>query len=274
MCRALQIWAARQRVPRVYSQRLGHGWRGSTTRWRVTIAALVAVLIASGASVVVTPQRASANPSPLPLPWPEGQTWYVCQGYNGLISHQGKPQLDLSIDPRAAGPSGCTPSTKNSSYDKPVLAPGSGRVKRINGFRGPDFVCLTFDAGGSMAIGHLSNRAADGPIEAGKTLGTVEAAGYNNGNYAHIHVQFHSGSGCGKSPLVPFDDAHQARFQCAPNLPFDLNSRKTNQYSGLALTRCATTSPGPPPLPGGSSSLDLVFAIDSTGSMGPYINAV
>lgn len=198
--------------------------------FKFKLAALFATL------AVGTLRAAAAEALPaLSLPWTPGQTWYVCQGYNASISHQGMPAFDLSIDPHSPGGTGCT-GNLNASVGQAVRAPAAGIVLQISGYRGPDFICISFDGGGSAAIGHLVNRVASQThVSAGQRIGDVEAANYNNGGVAHIHLQVHSGAGCAPSPKVAFDDAHQAHFACAPNLPY---SGVVNQYSGLALTAC------------------------------------
>src|SRR3990170_166817 len=156
-----------------------------------------------------------AVPSPMQLPFSPSQTWYVCQGYFGTISHNNVYALDLTTDPNGVGPNGCFGDI-NYSSGKAVKAPASGAVVQI----GATFTCLNFDAGGSMLIGHLTNRAPNGPVSAEQTIGQTSLANPANGGYAHIHVQIHLGSGCASDgPTVPFDDAHGTRFQQSPNLP-------------------------------------------------------
>src|SRR5687768_2706717 len=106
---------------------------------------------------VPTPAHAWQTSSILLPPFPVDQTWYICQGYNGEISHQGAAALDLSFASDSAGPNGCTPATADASANKPVTAPGSGRTVRSDYFPDADFVCIDLDRGGSVAVGHIGD---------------------------------------------------------------------------------------------------------------------
>jgi len=57
----------------------------------LTVSLLLGALV-GGAGV------AQAYPSMM-LPFAAGQTWYVCQGYNGSITHPGQPWLDVTTYP-------------------------------------------------------------------------------------------------------------------------------------------------------------------------------
>ena len=181
-------------------------------------------------------EAATARP-PLLLPIPQGETWYVCQGYHGEITHGGVLGLDLSIARKSVGRSGCLSATRYSSAGAVVSSPGTGIAHRWPGCCGDDFVCVELDRGGSIAIGHLSDRVATATrVAAGQRIGTVAWPASSNGDYSHIHVQAHSGPDCTKgSGPVAFDVAHGFRWACTPDLPY---SGSVNQYSGLALTRC------------------------------------
>lgn len=216
-------------------------------RSRVVVMSLAAAVILLGTVMSSAPRARAALPSPLLLPFPIGQTWYICQGYNGQISHQRIPALDLSIDPNSQlTPNGCNPSTANASTGKQVTAPANGTAYRVN----TDMVCINFDSGGGSAlIGHVTSasRPASGThVVALQGIGYLAPPGYgSNGGYAHIHIQAYSQPGCGSAPPVPFDDAHQARFQCAPDLHFNSDPTVTNQYggvNGLYLSSCGIGS--------------------------------
>lgn len=171
------------------------------------------------------------------LPIPKGQTWYVCQGYNGQMTHSGTPALDLSVARGSVGQGGCVAGTKYSSAGAVVSSPGAGIAYRWPGCCGDDFVCINLDRGGSVAIGHLSHRLESGTrVDPGQRIGTVAWPRDPNGDYAHIHAQAHTASDCteGSEP-VAFDVAHGYRWACTPDLPY---SGQVNQYSGLALKRC------------------------------------
>lgn len=174
------------------------------------------------------------------LPFPAGQTWYVCQGYNGYIDHVNElaTALDLSIDPDSVGSQGCTPATSDSSTGSAVTAPAAGKI--LNYLRLSDFVCLSFTGGGSMKIGHITNRLPIGTaVSAGDTIGDVAPAGFatDQGDYAHIHMQAFNSSDCSGAG-VPFDAADNAGFFCAPDMPRDSNHRNQWATQDNALTSC------------------------------------
>ena len=184
---------------------------------------------------------ATASPTtrPLVLPIPPGQTWHVCQGYNGELTHAGLPALDLSRARQSIGSKGCMAGSKYSSAGSIVSSPAAGTAYRWPGCCGDDFVCVNLDSGGSVAIGHLSDRVSDGTrVGTGTRIGTVAWPHSANGDYAHIHVQVHPGPDCteGSDP-VAFDVAHGFRWACTPDLPY---SGAPNQYAGLSVSRCAS----------------------------------
>jgi hypothetical protein len=180
--------------------------------------------------VSVTVTEGQRAPSQLLLPYAHGQTWWVCQGYNGAPSHSGIAALDLTVRQQDVSTNGCWGDV-NASANRPVKAPGTGTAF----LSGPDGVCLNLDSGKSMWIGHLTQRT-EGQILRGGQLGITAPADVNlNGGYAHIHVQVHPGSGCAASgPPIPFDDAHGTRFTGAADMPY---TGAVNEYSGVGLTR-------------------------------------
>lgn len=194
--------------------------------------ALVAVLV-SGVLVAAPGEPAAAVPS-LQLPFAPGQTWYVCQGYDGRITHSGDPALDLTTTSQR-GADGCYGGA-NAAAGQPIHAPAAGSLVQLSGGLGG--VCITFTGGGSMYFGHLTNRMASGPVSAGQKIGTVASAGSaGNNGYAHLHLSARSGSGC-SGTKVPFSGSF--RFQCAPDMT---NGTPVNQWAGQALTRCPVGKP-------------------------------
>lgn len=187
---------------------------------------LLCLLLPLG-SLVALGAPASAFPSLQP-PFQVGVTWYVCQGYNGGITHSNSPDLDMTTDPNR-GPNGCY-GDPNHATGKSVHAPAAGNLVNLNnGFGG---VCITFADSTSMYLGHLSNRRASGPVGAGEQIGTVAAAGAEaNNGYAHVHLSARSGPGCGGTK-VPFSGA--ARFAGAPDMT---NSGAPNQWAGTSMVR-------------------------------------
>ena len=164
-----------------------------------------------------------STPALLTLPFSVGETWYVCQGYNGQISHQGASALDLSIDPLSPGPTGCG-SGPNASTGKPVLAPAAGIVEDHIVFQGAkDILCLNLDGIAIMKVGHLTNLLPIGTrFKQNDTLGIIEPPSKGNGGYAHIHLQIQDLStnpSCKLATTIPFSG--QYRFEEAPDMPYD-----------------------------------------------------
>lgn len=206
------------------------------------VAMTVMVLPVNGAAAATAPSSQRS----LVLPIPPDQTWYVCQGYNGQITHGGQPALDLSSEARSAGSQGCLAGSKYSSAGSIVTSPGAGVASRWPGCCGDDFVCVDLDSGGSVAIGHLSNRVPDATrVATGQRIGTVAWPHRSNGDFAHVHVQAHPAWGCtdGGDP-VAFDVAHGFKWRCTPDLPY---SGAANQYSGMAMRRCGSSGGAAPP---------------------------
>jgi hypothetical protein len=177
------------------------------------------------------------------LPFKAGQYWYVCQGYNGTISHgqntkYGKTfALDLSFTKSSFRPggTGCQPGTNSASNDQPVLAPVTGNVTYMGGLS--EFVCLTPESGGgSLFIGHLNpgSRVKPGRVEEGTVLGTVNPEKSTPSGYAHIHIEPRKNPSCtgNTAASVPLDDANSFRFYESPNLP-DIGG--SNQHYGTEL---------------------------------------
>lgn len=218
--------------------------------WTVLLLATVVLTLTVGGGIAPHPSHAEAGSGSLELPIPAGQTWYVCQGYNGEVTHSGMPGLDLSLEPSSAGSKGCMAGSKYSSAGSVVSSPGAGSVYHWPGCCGDDFVCVNLDSGGSIAVGHLSDRIPNGSrVEAGMTIGSVAWPHHSNGDYAHIHVQAHPEANCteGSDP-VAFDVAHGFRWACTPDLPY---SGVPNQYAGLAVKGCKSVD-AIRPTPGGA----------------------
>ncbi|MEH2030432.1 MAG: RICIN domain-containing protein [Nostoc sp.] len=107
--------------------------------------------------------KSSATPPPpngLNLPFRSGQTWYVCQGYQGFISHQNYFALDLTISNKDFGSTACYANDGNASKSagQALLAPASGKVSYI----GSDLVCLSIDNNHSLFLGHIDRTVSNG----------------------------------------------------------------------------------------------------------------
>jgi Domain of unknown function (DUF4189) len=220
----------------------GVGWGSSSSdaeNWAIHYCELHGgtgcTLISSASVHTQNPSSAAAGeslapPGQLRLPFASGETWWVCQGYNGQASgtHNNIPALDLTVREQDVGPNGCW-GEQNASTGRSVTAPDNGTATTS----GSDGVCLNLDTKKSMWIGHLVNRVS-GPVQRGDELGKVEPPvdGSPNGNYAHIHIEVHPDAGCAGSP-IPFDDANATRLIGTQELPY---SGEVNQYRGLQLS--------------------------------------
>ena len=181
--------------------------------------------------------RSSASTPPpgngqVNLPFRSGQTWYVCQGYQGSVSHQTTFGLDLSIA-QDFGASACWPRDNNfsKSAGQQVLAPASGTISYV----GSDLVCLSIDANRSLLIGHINRSVANRAyVNKDAVLGTVSSAGSANGGYAHIHLEGRRSSNCAVGTSVPLTDSNGLRLNGIENLP-DISG--SNDYFKKPLKR-------------------------------------
>ncbi len=164
------------------------------------------------------------------VPFASGVTWYVCQGYNGSITHGGNPDLDLTTY-SGRGSTGCW-GGENAAAGQQVVAPGAGSLIILNNGLGGS--CINLDGGGSIYLGHLNYSRGNGRVGAGDPIGTVAAAGSaGNNGYAHLHLSARSGSGCGGTK-VPFTSSNNMKIQGMPELTY---SGAANQWAGQAFRR-------------------------------------
>jgi murein DD-endopeptidase MepM/ murein hydrolase activator NlpD len=185
------------------------------------------------ASAVVNGNAPGSTPLPpespqtgqISLPFASGQTWYVCQGYNGTVSHRGYPALDLTVakDFGSNNANACWASDGNvdKSKGQSILAPAAGKVLYISGR--PDLICLQLDDRRSLMIGHMRRSVEDNQsVSAGTQLGTVApSTDANVGGYAHIHIEARKSSSCAKGTAVPFTSAEGFQFNGIGDLPGD-----------------------------------------------------
>jgi hypothetical protein len=201
----------------------------------------------------------------LNLPFAFGETWTVCQGYNGTVSHSGNDQfaLDLSIDPDSASESGCWNSEwedgddpneeggRNASRGQTVTSPAAGQVASfIPSFTQDDIVCIDIVTGGSIAVGHVRPDAAlkvGEPVLVGDTIGKVleaDKVGGREKGYAHIHVSVYANEGCyygkGKQGAVAQEFIGDFKFECVDPMP---KNGETNQYGNEKLSRRVRCNP-------------------------------
>jgi hypothetical protein len=214
----------------------------NTFKRRLT--ALGLSILLAGALLQAAPPDAKAS-GQLWLPFSLGKTWFVCQGYNTAeIDHVGTMinALDLSVDPTSAsGTYGCTGSA-TASQGLTVSAPSSGTIVSYC-CKNPidDMVCIAFDIGGSAHIGHMGNMLPIGThVPAGYRIGSLNPPNTTKGDgeYSHIHIELHTSNNC-SGTSIPFDDANNMRFQCAPDLS---SNGSAHQNYRTYLSRCGTVS--------------------------------
>lgn len=225
------------------------------------IAFSLVVPLAAGL-VTATPIHAEAA-TQLRLPFATGQAWYICQGYNGTPSHSGDPAIDVTTE-SARGTNGCW-GNANAAAGKAVYAPGAGTLAQVSSAYGG--VCITLNSGGSIYLGHLVNRRANGTVNAGDKIGDVGAAGaVNNAGYAHVHISARTGTGC-SGTHVPFSDAYGKRFANAPDMTY---SGTANQWAGTKLLIPSTQSftAAPTPKVTGTLRVDSTLGV-SIGTWSP-----
>jgi hypothetical protein len=182
--------------------------------------------------IVGTGDFNSNNDGQITLPFKSGQTWYVCQGYQGSVTHQNLFALDLSVA-QDFGSSACYPvdGNNNKSADQQVFAPATGKVVYVN----TDLVCLLMDSNRSFLIGHIKRTVPNGAtVNQDSLLGTVSQAVDANGNFAHIHVEARNSANCNSGTSVPFTAANGFQFSGVGDLP-DLSNR--NDYFKSALKK-------------------------------------
>ena len=180
----------------------------------------------------IQPNCSGGGSGQINLPFGSGQTWYVCQGYQGTVTHHNSFAFDLTVA-QDFGTSACWAGdgNVNKSAGRQVLAPAAGTVTYV----GQDLVCLKMDSGHSLLIGHIDRSVPNGAtVRKDGPLGTVSKASNANGGYAHIHVESRKSATCAPGTSVPFTAANGFQFSEIGDLP-DLSSR--NDYFKKALTR-------------------------------------
>ncbi len=165
----------------------------------------------------------SAQASEIELPFESGSIWYVCQGYNGTVSHKGKYALalDLTVGNGDFGNNNAcwaSDGNVNRSRGKKVLAPASGTIQWVD----KDTICLDIGENRSLMIGHMRVEVSKGQtVNQDTTLGTVAEADYlpRIGGFAHIHIQAYKSNKCIHGTSVPFTAEHGFRFRGVGDLP-------------------------------------------------------
>lgn len=165
------------------------------------------------AYVTATTKKKPVAPSAnLKSPFPEGDTWYVYQGYQSG-THSGGYGLDLT-----------TSSSPTSSKGKSVRAVAAGKVYYWQASHGN--LCVNTNDGRSYSLAHISsNLRAGASVTSGQIVGTIAAAGQaSNNNVAHLHLNMWSRPGCykeagGSAAEIPFASASKALICGFGDLP-------------------------------------------------------
>ena len=192
----------------------------------------MALLAGSGILPASVGAESEVAEGALLLPFDEGETWYVCRGYNHA-SHAGGYALDLTFG------SACS---ADASANRPALSPWSGVVSHKWGSASAavwEGICINLDGGGSFKIGHVAvdtSLVAGSRVVASQQVGTVHPAGVGDvGPTSHMHVEAYMTAGCDRSgERVPF--SQDAQLQCAPDLAWG-GAGGNGQWSGTPLTR-------------------------------------
>ncbi len=164
------------------------------------------------------PPKPSAQ-GDISLPFSRGQTWYVCQGYNGSVSHRGYPALDLTVGSTDFGNNNsCWAHDGNVSRSarQDVLAPATGTISWVT----KDLVCLSIDHNRSLLIGHIDHQLSRGQsVSKDSILGKLSVAVSINGGFSHIHLEARRSSNCAVGTAVPFTSQNGFQLEGVGDLP-------------------------------------------------------
>ncbi|MDM8567236.1 hypothetical protein QUF74_16500 [Candidatus Halobeggiatoa sp. HSG11] len=182
----------------------------------------IQIFITLGISIFVGITSAASRD--LVFPFEQGETWYVCQGYNtNQITHhndyrtiQLKYSFDLTTEPNSTPPwstYGCNGDRKHAKR-KSVLSPGTGTVAKEKYAAASDMMCINLNNGGSIMLGHFdvdkskfyTGQTVTVNQEVGK-LATSNVKG-NNAYYSHIHMSLYKYNNCKKN--IPFGDRFES----------------------------------------------------------------
>ena len=166
---------------------------------------------------------------------PFAQTSYICQSYRGF-SHSANYALDIGVTKASCN------AGNDDSGGKTVVAPASGTVTWVPTSGLNAFLCIKFDGGGAVALGHVkavSGIAIGTKVTKGQTVATIahasDTASGNNG-IAHLHFEAFDGTACYNGNPKPFTGAF--KMDCAPDLPFNATP---GYYIGTPLTPCSSS---------------------------------
>lgn len=176
----------------------------------------------------------STNSSAISIssPFDSGSSWYICQGYNGPVTHSGTSSLSLDFTKQLCD-GGAQPNASSAGAN--VRAPLDGTIY----WYGPAYgsMCINTLGGRSIGLTHInSTLRAGSTVTQDQIVGTIGAAGtVGNGGIAHLHMQMWSSSNCIGSQ-IPFDSAYDAKMCGAPDLPvIGPNYYNNGTWSGLLI---------------------------------------
>lgn len=188
----------------------------------------VTVMVLAFLTLISDP--AAAATSDIAPPFDIGQTWNICQGYGGPVSHTGTSLYGLDLTG-----AGCD----NSAAGRNVRAPFSGTVSYWQASYGN--LCVNISGNRSYTLTHIEASVTSGSVTASQLVGTVAPARPDpqwpqNNNLAHIHFQIWGAPNCYNSSVIPFDTAHGTRICGAPDLTATGPNGGNGTWSGTSFT--------------------------------------
>ena len=190
------------------------------------ILSILGIIAASLTALVGLAAPANAADGNIRPPFNYGETWNICQGYGGSVSHTGSSHYGIDLTG-----AGCD----NSAAGRQVIAPISGTLAYA--YDAPyGNLCVNIAGNRSYTLTHI-NSTITGSVTAGQPVGTIAAAGQRNNNgMAHLHFQMWASPNCySTSNSIPFDSAHGTRICGAPNMvPGTTGGQGT--WSGTSFT--------------------------------------
>jgi len=191
---------------------------------------LLPALILAASFLIQSP--ALALSSTISAPFDTGSVWYVCQGYNGSISHTGSDSLALDFTKQLCD-GGQLSNTSSAGAN--VRSPLSGTVYWYGAAYGS--LCVNTIDNRSIMLTHIASPLKAGDIVAqNQVVGAIGNAGtVGNGGIAHLHLQAWSSPGCATNP-VPFDSIHSAQLCGAPDMTvIGPNAYNNGTWSGTSF---------------------------------------
>lgn len=175
------------------------------------------------------------NNGKLSYPFDENKNFYVCQGYNGPVTHKGKNQyaFDLTIKDDEYGETACYGKLPNGASKETdgqaIRAPASGVISYI----GTDTICLNIEEGiyqgHSIELGHANSFMVvkNQRVARDEKLGVVQSPTLGGGIFSHLHMALFSNRNCGsgtnfdKSGVnIPFNNAFNGKAMPAGTIVF------------------------------------------------------